>query len=277
MFRFYNATLKLFLLLTELNINVKFYYIFVCFCGLFLFSCQHYSNVVDQQGSTDPRRKKFERTKEEEYLAYPSNTPTKKEKNPLLTTLKPSDSKLQLEDYFVSLRDGQVLFQVPSTMKVNVPALVRVRIGTKELGEIKLKEGLESKNIKTENIKISKVVGVRIMTVAPDTFTILPIEHESQVVPSNVFTEWTWSVIPNASGVQTLLFIITTQIEDPQTRKVLIKDFPVKTQEIFVKINPVNSLKQFVYKNFQWIIGIIIGSGVLGWCWRKFTNRSISE
>ena len=247
------------MLIIIISVSVNKHIVLFCLFGLLLTSCQTYSS---KEGSTNPRYNKFATLD-----VRPSSTPFPKQKSkqkitPTVST-PPTPPK---EDYFVYLRDGKMLLQIPQVMQVNVPVIARLRIGIEEL---KLKEGIGDTDIGIEDIKISKIVKVRLMSLAQDAFIILPIEHESQLVPNSVFTEWTWSVTPKMSGDQKLMFIITTQIDDVKTGEVLFKDLPVKTQDVYVQINPMSSFQTFLLTNYQWLVGVIIGSGFIGWCWKK--------
>lgn len=189
----------------------------------------------------------------------------------LLAPAPPELSEI-VENELKKLSPGQILFNVPQEMKVGIKERVEVRI-TKTITE-DLPKGLKGRGLpQIEGIMVNTLMGVRLNK--DDNFYINALSHEEQIVAGEGFTQWDWDVTPLESGIQSLLLTVTVRIKIPNFDEEK-KDYPVFERQIKVKVNPIYSIKKFINNYWQWIIGTIISSGVIGLVvkkWRKSRKK----
>jgi hypothetical protein len=94
-----------------------------------------------------------------------------------------------------------------------------------------------------------------------EAFNISFINNEVQKIFKNDVTQWQWDIIPQKGGMQTLMLLASVYVKTGTETH--LKDIPVIERAIRVEINPRYHVKQFFIKNWQWLIGTIIGSGIL--------------
>lgn len=94
-----------------------------------------------------------------------------------------------------------------------------------------------------------------------DAFTISKISNDIQRVIQSEDTIWQWNVTPKKWGIQELLLLAS--IHEHTESGTHLKDIPVFERPIVVKINPSYQVRQFFIKHWQWLVGTIIGSGII--------------
>jgi len=110
-----------------------------------------------------------------------------------------------------------------------------------------------------ETIKVGTFMKVQLEGAA---FHIEPLTSEEQPVPATGFTEWSWNVKPEESGVQILSLAVAVRIKLPDRGEETYYS-PVLDRHIHVRVNLVHATVSFVKGNWQWIVGTLVGSGAL--------------
>jgi len=127
----------------------------------------------------------------------------------------------QLLDELDNLPLGKYVFNPASEMKVGVIERVELRI-TQNPGE-ELTLNLKGKGIpQVENLKVGALMKARLTGTA---FSIASLSEDEQLVPENGYTEWSWDVTPQKSGMQNLHLHTTVRIRLPFGEE--RKDHPV--------------------------------------------------
>lgn len=169
-----------------------------------------------------------------------------------------------VEDELKKLSPGCILFNPSQEMKVGVKERVEVRIAKTITEDLTL--GLKGRGIpQIEEIRVGTFMKVHL---TGDNFDIKTLSHEEQPVIGEGFTQWDWDVIPLKSGIQFLLLTVTVRIKIPNYDEER-KDYPVFERQIRVKVNLSYSINKFIKSYWQWIIGIMISSGIIRWIARK--------
>lgn len=107
-----------------------------------------------------------------------------------------------------------------------------------------------------------------------DRFNITPLNEEEQLVLGKSYTQWAWDVVPRSSGEHKLNLTMTARIRTGSREGV--RDHPVITKTVFVRVNPTYSVKVFVGKYWQWLAGTIILPSA-GWAWRVYSKRKAKD
>ena len=110
------------------------------------------------------------------------------------------------------------------------------------------------------------------------TFAIMALNSEEQVIPAQGFTEWAWDVTPEESGDRSLFLVVTARVKlsgyaDEQ------KDLSIIERQIHIKVNPAYSVRSFLKDNLDSILtAILVPSAVaLGsWLWKRYKARKPS-
>jgi len=155
---------------------------------------------------------------------------------------------------------GRILFNPPKEMKAAVVERVEVRIAKTITEDLTI--GLRGRvEPKIEDIRVGTSMKARL---TGDNFGITSPSTENQLVTGTGFTHWEWDVTPLKSGIQRLLLTVTVRIKIPNYDEEE-KDYPVFEREIKVKVNLIHSIKNFVRSYWQWIVAMIVSSGIIGW------------
>jgi len=152
---------------------------------------------------------------------------------------------------------GQLVENIPRTMRVAVPVLVEVRIARSDVRN--LAEGMQGgTNAHQHEIKITKVMSVSLR--APDGgFFIESASPETQFVDgshtlsTDDFASWRWHVTPRQKGKKRLQLVISARtIADG-----LVAETALPDQVISVRVRT-NYGKTFV-RGFGWIVAAVAG------------------
>jgi hypothetical protein len=143
-------------------------------------------------------------------------------------------------------------------MKVGTESSVTVRISRNPSED--LFEGVDTPG-ESEAVSVASVMAVEL--IGGGAFEIDPEGPQEQLVPPSGFSEWSWFVLPQESGDQTLRFIVSVVIQlpdgDEKSRRI------VKNREIHVSVNPAYQVGQFLLTYWPvlgGILGLLFGSGV---------------
>jgi hypothetical protein len=143
-------------------------------------------------------------------------------------------------------------FNIPKAMRVGISYNINLLI-------TRLLENFAGLN-DVKEIKITDRVKV---TLIGKDFNIVAYFNEGQAyVPETGNAEWLWKVIPLKSGKRKLAVLISTTIKH-ETLGLTEQNFPLYEEEVEVSINPAYSMKEWSKNNWQWLIGTLIGSGVV--------------
>jgi hypothetical protein len=152
---------------------------------------------------------------------------------------------------------GQLVENIPRTMRVAVPSLVEVRIARSDVRN--LAEGMQgSGDAHQHEIKVTKVMSVSLR--APDGgFFIESASPETQFIDgthtlsTDDFASWRWHVTPRQKGKKRLQLIISARtIADG-----LVAETALPDQVISVRVRT-NYGKSFV-RGFGWILAAVAG------------------
>lgn len=158
---------------------------------------------------------------------------------------------------------GKVVFNPPDTMKLGVKERIETRISRDVNADLKI--SLRGRGIpQIEELKISELMKVRL---SGSDFDIIPLNEEEQIIEATEFTEWAWDVTPKKSGKKILHLHITLRIRLPFGEE--RKDHPVLEREIVVRVNPVYSVKSFIFTYWKWIVTALI-LPLIGWVWETY-------
>ena len=149
--------------------------------------------------------------------------------------------------------NGVLFFEAPFQMRTGNK--YRIVSGVARSQKILIKErGTEH----TYDIPVTDLMGCKL---SGETFTITAINNETQAVLSKEVTSWEWNVVPQKAGIQNLLLLVSIYIKTGSENT--LKDIPVFEQPVTVEINAKYHVRQFFIKNWQWLAGTIVGSGLV--------------
>jgi hypothetical protein len=148
---------------------------------------------------------------------------------------------------------GSILFDFPIIMDTGKKYRIVSKIVSNKKLLIKENESSFVHEILVTDLMSCKLSG--------EAFTISTINNELQKIFKNDITQWQWDVIPRKGGIQSLLLLASIHIRTDN--EIFLKDIPVFERPIIVKINPTYHIKQFFKKNWQWLVGTLVGSGIL--------------
>ena len=172
----------------------------------------------------------------------------------------PPDISEIIEDELKKSALGRILFNPPKEMKAAVLERVEVRIAKTITEDLTM--GLRGRGEpKIEEIRVGTSMKARL---TGDNFDITSPSTENQLVAGTGFTHWEWDVTPLKRGIQRLLLTVTVRIKIPNYDEEE-KDYPVFEREIKVKVNLIHSTKNFMRSYWQWIVAMIVSSGIIGW------------
>jgi hypothetical protein len=120
---------------------------------------------------------------------------------------------------------------------------------------------MESPNCDVEQIHLTKKMKAKLLC-KDENFEILALNSEAQVVLDDDKTIWNWNVKPVKYGMGVLELILSVAIA-VEGIGYEMKDLETYRKDINIKVNAIYSTKQFFIVNWQWIIGLICGSGLL--------------
>jgi len=170
---------------------------------------------------------------------------------------------------FRRLAIGSVLFNPPQQMRVGARDRVEVRISL-EPPTAQLLEGLKGHGVpQTESIKVGTFMKARLLG---DAFDVRALSSEEQVVTKHHHAQWEWDVTALHHGTHMLSLAVTVRLKIPSVGEELM-DHPVLDRSIKVRVNPGYAIIRFVRAYWQWILGTIIGSGIIGWLWQTLIHR----
>jgi hypothetical protein len=170
---------------------------------------------------------------------------------------------------------GLIAYSVPNEMQVGDDYLVKVRISKLNdrtvllVGdrEIPISDNLE--DVKVESITVSPIMSASLLSSKRD-FEITTLSTEIQNIDDEGYTEWSWSVIPLQGGENNLKLNVKIRIQEEG--KDYYKDITVFERKIKVKSNIGSSIKDFIFKNWEWFMGVVF-IPIFQWFWLLWKRK----
>jgi hypothetical protein len=178
------------------------------------------------------KKKKKKKRKKSSYERKPYN--------PVLTDKEP-------------LTTGNLNFKYPSTMKMHTEYRVAVNIFKTKWFMLEDKSTGESHNILVSDIIKCVLKG--------DAFIMESLNTDTQGLLEQLKTGWQWKVQPIKRGRQSLHLIVSLQLK--VNSQVVLKDIPIFERYVIVQAHIPKQVKTFMQKNWQWLVGTVIGTGIL--------------
>ncbi len=153
-----------------------------------------------------------------------------------------------LQQELDSMPSGVLMFNAPDIMILGITERIEVRISQKL--DCCLLNNLKGRGFpQTEILKISSLMKVKL---TGDSFTIIELNEEEQIISKKEYSEWAWDVMPKKSGIRKLYLHVTLRMILPHGEE--RKDHPVLEREINVNVNLKFSSKKIIKKYWKWII-----------------------
>jgi hypothetical protein len=141
---------------------------------------------------------------------------------------------------------------------------VRISMGTDEA----IAAGLQGPGVPVvESIPVAYFMKVRLVG---ETFAIVPLNSEEQLVPAEGHAEWAWDVTPTVAGTRDLYLVVTALVKAPDAQGE--RDLPVIERQIEVQVNPGFLLGSFIRDNREWVFPAVLVPllAALGrWLWTR--------
>ena len=170
------------------------------------------------------------------------------------------------QDVLAGLPMGRVVFACPAEMRVRATERVEVRISSDPNSN--LMAGLRERGIALEqSAKIAPVMKVTLIPEGRSAFDIQSLSEGEQLISSEGFSQWVWSVTPLQAGIHNLDLTVNVVVNVPQLGAQK-RQIPVLTQTVKVRADPVFAARQFWSSNWQWLTTtLLIPLGL--WLWKR--------
>jgi len=154
--------------------------------------------------------------------------------------MQASEIKTAFKEELNNLPLGKILYNPSDKMRVGKKEIVEVRI-TENLTD-DFKKNLKGRGI--PNVEELKVSGSMSVSLTGENFEIKRLNPSEEQIIDKPYTEWTFNIIPQKSGIQTLRLIATLKIRTKYGEEK--KDWPSLDKKIQVLINLAFTLKSFI-------------------------------
>ncbi len=178
-----------------------------------------------------------------------------------------------MERAYAQLREGQLAFNPPQTMRLGESAVIRLRLT--RYGNVAaptLVAGLGSdRRVLTDMVKVGSTMRAQL---SGDTFQVEPLSSEEQLVVGDAYNEWAWRVAPQSGGTHALTLRISAVITVGSEK--MVRDFPVKETTVTVQVSLVRTVGRALGEYWKELLGLMVptGSGAVGiWLWQKVHSR----
>jgi hypothetical protein len=241
--------------------------------------CPDTKGSVENMGCPDVESEDYSGTKDERIVRSP------KEPEPVIVDNKDTKSKnfkkteVKNETLIIKPKEirprGLIAYSVPNEMHVGEDYLVKVRISKQNdktvllVGdrEIPISDNLE--DVRVESITVSPIMSASLLSSKRD-FEITTLSTEIQNIDDEGYTEWSWSVIPLQGGENNLKLNVKIRIQEEG--KDYYKDITVFERKIKVKSNLGSSIKDFIFNNWEWFMGVIF-IPLFQWLWLLWKRK----
>lgn len=156
------------------------------------------------------------------------------------------------ESLLKNIRNHFFLFQIPEFMRTGISKRVAASVAESLL---LLKEKYPVR-------VIEEVIGGQGMQLklCGEYFDITPVDNGTYLIKDGNIAKWNWDVTPLRSGKQKLtLSILSKRVIDDATSSL---ELLIEARTINVCVNTTYMVRQFIAKNWQWLIGICTGSAI---------------
>jgi hypothetical protein len=161
-----------------------------------------------------------------------------------------------LDAIIKKLPEGQIAYNIPSTMFVGERSFVKVNL-TKDLSaDISREFGSE---VKIERLKLNTFMKIDLIG---DDFEIKPVTETSQIINNSSVFQWEWIVLPKQSGIKELILKVSARLKMSDATQ---EPYTLKTIRTSVKVE--NNPQYFLGQNWKWFveIGVALGfGGIIG-------------
>lgn len=177
-------------------------------------------------------------------------------------------AKEQMNDLFKTMKRGNIVFNVPDSMKLNETRGIHLVLSaTKTVSQLE-QQIQEGGSLRNRSIRISRIMVANLKGAG---FEINPITEPMQVVDMNADTEWRWEITAIQPGTRNLYLTMDAIItidgkEKPHTIHSL-------SEEIMVHVSIQQHISAFVAKNWQWLWSAILVP-LIGWLWERRKKQS---
>lgn len=173
-----------------------------------------------------------------------------------------------LDQEVAKLRQGNLAYNTPTTMKTGQTVHVIARIGSASVSVNTLESGMPS-GPGTQTVATPTPVSTKMkMSLTGADFDITPLSTEEQFIADNTPTTWEWQITPKHSGTLSLHLAATVELND------LSKDFAAVDRTIAVQVDPVNALENFFQANTVWALGVLSAAIASIWTWLRKRKKS---
>lgn len=184
-----------------------------------------------------------------------------------------------IAEALAGLAQGRMLFNPPDEMRTGERERVELRIQPAPEGiAVSDPAGGEASSFQAglvgegqpriSDIEVGTFMKARLTS---DGFDVIPLNEEEQIVSGEDFTQWAWDIVALSSGEQVLNLTITVRV-DAGGSQIGVRDLPVVTETVRVRVDPTYTMGIFVGKYWQWLVTVLL-LPFLGWGWRSLSTR----
>lgn len=164
---------------------------------------------------------------------------------------------------------GTVFYNIPDTMDIKQTYTVTVRISKAKNIAFMITDFKDT--VKTAVVKTSSKMEVRLVDVN-NSFTVVADNSGEQVIDSDstTYTQWTWNVTPNKSGVNALKIVVACFDEQNNKKEIVYQD------KILIKGSVEKATLGFFEEYWQYLLSTFI-IPILLWLFKKKKDSNKNE
>jgi hypothetical protein len=171
------------------------------------------------------------------------------------------------------LEPGVIVYTTPERMQTGQSTTVTARITRDKLDSLsdEIYEGLEEVgegSLETATLEVGTTMRA---TLQGEGFSVRLVGPEEQRMRVTGHREWEWEVEATRPGTWPLYLTVYATYDGEDIHHEVLK------REIVVTVDPIEAVRGFTSRNWQWLIAFLFGSGaggpaLLRW-WRRRTSR----
>jgi hypothetical protein len=180
-------------------------------------------------------------------------------------TSKPKTTSKFVSETPKEITMGKLIYDIPNTMKLRRTYIVKIRIN-RDTTQINITQNINTK--RQSDIKTTSSMQVELVDPSPvdnKKFDIVKNNSDVQMVETDDYTEWSFSVTPIRSGTSNLNVVVSIIKGDLKKQMVYSDSVTVKTDTVVV-------VKNFWGEHWQWLFTTIL-IPVFVWLWNKKTSH----
>lgn len=160
-----------------------------------------------------------------------------------------------------------IAFNAPEHMNIEDESDIQLLLGLNVTADSLVKMIEEEGVIERGTIKISNIMGARLVG---GNFLIEAITPEQQLISPREVTEWKWFITPKKEGKNSLHLTITAIINfNGEEKQRAIRTFE---KTILVNVTPRQKIADFVNHNGQWLWAVLVAP-ILAIIWKKLKKK----